>query len=348
MASKKLQSPPYLGTGSTLLNMAISNRWDGGIMAGTYAFIVGDSSAGKTFVALTCFAEACINPDFKDHRLIHDNVENGAHMDFGFFFGQKVADRVEAPAVCTDDRPLCSQSVEEFYFNVDDAIEDGRPFIYVLDSMDALTSDQESEKFQEIKKAAQTGKEISGSYGDGKAKKNASMIRQMITRLPANNSILIVITQTRDNIKSPRGGKTRSGGHALKFYAGVEMWLSIKEQITKQVQKKVRQIGTLSKVRIKKNRQNGQDHTVILPIYHSYGIDDLGACVDYLISEGRWAKAAKATKIKAPEFEFEGTPAALIKKVEEEGREDELREVVQETWRDIMSQCKLRRKRRYE
>ena len=42
-----------LGTGSTLLNLAISGKTCGGFPAGKYVFFVGDSSSGKTFLALT-------------------------------------------------------------------------------------------------------------------------------------------------------------------------------------------------------------------------------------------------------------------------------------------------------
>jgi len=55
-----------LSTGSTLLNLACSGRVNGGFLKGFYYFIVGDSKSGKTFLSLTCLAEASINKDFDD------------------------------------------------------------------------------------------------------------------------------------------------------------------------------------------------------------------------------------------------------------------------------------------
>ena len=61
----------YLGTGSTLLNLACTGKLQGGFLKGHYYSVVGDSSSGKTFLALTCFAEAAINKNFKEFRLIY-------------------------------------------------------------------------------------------------------------------------------------------------------------------------------------------------------------------------------------------------------------------------------------
>jgi hypothetical protein len=53
-----------LSTGSTLLNLACSDRPDAGYFKGAYYYLVGDSQAGKTWLLLSCFAEACRNPQF--------------------------------------------------------------------------------------------------------------------------------------------------------------------------------------------------------------------------------------------------------------------------------------------
>ena len=106
-----------LGSGSTLLNLACTNKPYGAFQKGKYYLFVGDSQSGKTFLALTCMAEASISKHFKDYRIIYDNVEDGALMDIRRFFGDAVAERLEAPSAAG-----CSKTVEEFYYNVDDAI----------------------------------------------------------------------------------------------------------------------------------------------------------------------------------------------------------------------------------
>lgn len=354
---QELTEKDYLSTGSTLLNLAITGHPFWGFAKGHYYYLVGDTQSGKTWLSLTCLAEASINPNFDNYRFIFDNGEEGALMNIEKFFGKKVAERIEAPRIVKK-VPTCSYTLEDFYFNVDDALEDGRPFIYILDSMDSLTSEQELDKFEERKKAIRKGKVPKGMMVDGKAKINSQDLRQLITPLKKSGSILIIINQTRDNLKMGYGAplKTRSGGHAPSFYACLELWSSVGGKITKdvriqnyvigkQTKMKKRDIGTLCKVRIKKNRMTGKDRTITIPIYHSFGIDDIGCCVDYLTDEFRWRR--ERSKVFAPDFKKTLTRDKLIKYIEEHNKETDLRNIVAEVWNTVEKQCEIKRKFRY-
>lgn len=347
---QRLRSQDLLSTGSTLLNLATSGDWKGGLEKGRYYFLVGDSSSGKTFLSLTCFAEAMRHSEFSKYRLIHDDVEGGALMDFEKFFGKKVAERIEPPAGTKED-PIYSQSIEDFYFHVTDLLEEGKPLIYVLDSMDALTSKYELKKFDERKKASQKGTEAKGDFGDGKAKINSIGIRKILPMLRDTGSILLVINQTRDNINAgmfdPK--KTRSGGYALTFYATLELWSSVGEKLKKAVRGKDRIVGITAKIQVKKNRLTGRTWMVELPIYYELGIDDVGSCVDYLIKEGTWKRAStggiKVTGI-GPTVTMKRIP--LIKHIEANDLVDDVRELVAQTWKEIEAGCLMGRKPRYE
>lgn len=337
-----------LSTGSTLLNLACSGRPDVGFLIGHFYFLVGDSSSGKTFLTLTSFAEAANRPRFKDYRLIYDNGEDGALMDLKKFFGPKMTSRLEPPAAMTSSgEPVCSTTVEEFYYHLDDALDSGKPVLYALDSMDVLTSEDEREKFAERKEAFRKGKTAPGSYGDGKAKKNSSNLRRCLHKLRETESVLLIVNQTRDNLGfgAQFNPKTRSGGRALTFYATLELWSSVKGPIKKRVNGKEHQIGVQCQVRVKKNRITGRDCKVTVPIYWSVGIDDVGGCVDYLIEEGHWKKTKGG--VAAPEFDFAGTRDELIALVEEGGLEKELRKTVTSVWKSIEVACRVERKKRY-
>jgi RecA/RadA recombinase len=340
----------YLRTGSTLLDLACSGSIAGGLIKGRYFFFVGDSASGKTFLALTCLAEATKNHHFDNYRFVYDNAEDGALMDIGRFFGDAVAGRLEPPERAKDGTPWPSTTIEEFYFHLDDAWNtyraDERPFIYILDSMDSLSSQDEERKFRELKTASRKGKEDTvGSYGDGKAKKNSAGIRRIMPMLRESKSILIVISQTRDSLGFGFEPKTRAGGHALRFYATVELWSAVKEHIKKTVRDKPREVGVVCKVAVKKNRETGRQRTVEVPIYHSYGIDDIGSCIDYLIGEGHWKRVGNT--VAAPELGFSGTRGGLIHHIEEAGLEQDLRDVVGDVWQEIEDACDLKRKSRY-
>lgn len=347
---KPRDSDNLLSTGSTLLNLNLTGDWRGGLVKGKYFFFVGDTSSGKTFFTCTCFAEAAINPSFADYRFIHDNVEIGALMNFEKFFGKEAAARIEPPAKNDDGSPKYSTTDDEFYFNVDDAFAAGKPFIYVLDSMDALTSRAEMKKFREHKVANRTNKEAAGDFGDGKAKRNSRGLRTLLHRLESTGSILVIINQTRDNVDAGLFGpkKTRSGGRALSFYATAEMWTSVAGKIVKSVRGKERKVGITSKIEIKKNRITGRDRSCTIPIKYAYGIDDVDSCIEYLLQEGHWKKSG--TKINTGgQFECDTSIAksALITKIEESGWENELRKQVASVWNEIEEACVEPRKSRY-
>ena len=341
--ANKLQGP-LLSTGSTLLNLACSGSVSGGFLAGHYYLLVGDASAGKTFLAISCLAEACLDPVFSDHRLIYDNIEDGCLLDLKKLFNDEVERRIEPPA--TDgDEPRYSGTVEEFYYNLDDAVKDGRPFIYILDSMDALTSAEEDVGFDKRKKASRDKQEVSGSYGVGKARRNSEGLRRVINGLKSTNSILIVLCQTRADLGPGYSQKTRSGGFALRFYATIEVWASIKRTIKKNIRGKDRAIGVEVLWKVKKNRETGMLYEVSFDIYPSYGIDDLGSCVDYLVSEGHWKVAGR--KIQATELGLSLSREKLISAIERGGLVGNVRALVNQCWHQIEDDGKVKRANRY-
>lgn len=338
-----------LSSGCTLLNLACTNSPYGAFPKGKYIFLVGDSSSGKTFLSMTCLAEAMADERFKHYRIIYDNVEDGMLMNVSKLFGRRVAERIEPPARDrTLKQDLFSSTIEEFYFNLDDAIKERKPFIYILDSMDGLSSKAEGEKFEAHKRVFRgkgTKKDEAGSYGDGKAKANSEGLRKALKGLRDTGSILIVISQTRDNIGFGFEKKTRSGGRALRFYATLEIWSSLNGSIKKVIQGKPRKIGINVDLKVKKNRVTGEETEVSTAIYPSYGIDDIGSCIDYLVSEGWWH--AKDKTINARELEILAPRSKLIQRIEEEGLYRKLQKTVGQCWRSVKEACALKRTNRY-
>lgn len=332
----------YLSTGSTLVNLAMTGNPDWGYLIGHYYLLTGDSRSGKTWMALSALAEAANNPDFNNYRLIYDDVERGALMNKSRFFGKKLSKRIETP----DDG--YSYLIEDFYFNVWRALEGDQPFIYIEDSMDSLTSEQEKSKFQERKTARERNKETTGTMTDGKAKINSQDLRQVLTPLHNKKSILIVIRQTRDRIGlgAKFQPKTSSGGHAPKFYAGIELESKVIGQVKKTVRGKIRQIGTFCEFRTRKNRLQGNDSKVVVPILRSAGIDDVGSCVDFLVEEKRWPK--NNSTINAVDIDIKGSREKIIRHIERNDLERDVKEYVADTWEEIEEACNVKRKPRYE
>jgi len=337
----KKKNPKIKGvnTGITTLNMAITGHPRIGILDGHYYLFVGDSQAGKTWVSHTILAEASINPNYDDYRLIYDDVEGGALMDMERFFGKRLVERMEVQH---------SETLEQSYDSIDDALERGEKFILIQDSNDALDVEADIKKTNTLRKKRKEGtqEKESGTYGTAKAKLNSTRLRSFIPKLKKSGSILIIISQTRENLGFGFETKTRAGGKALRFYATIELWLSIKGKIKKTIKGKQRGIGILSEIRIKKNRVQGKDQTCWVPIYYTAGIDDVGANVQWLVDENHWKKAKGG--ISAPEFDFVGSQDNLIQLIEEDERERELQKLVRDVWREIERQSEVKRKNKYK
>jgi RecA/RadA recombinase len=349
MGSAVLSKRLAVSTGSTLLNLACSGRYDVGFVSGCYYFIVGDSTSGKTWISLSCFAEAARRKEFDNYRLIYDNVEDGVLFDVGAYFGRKVAERMEPPSVDEDGQPVYSTTVESFYAHLMDALDKKQPFIYVLDSQDALDSIAARDRFEDNRKALKLGKDLAASYGDGKAKYHSEHIRTVLSGIRDTGSILIIIGQTRDNLGFGFEKRVRSGGRALRFYAQLEIWTSVAEKIKRQVRGKQRTIGIKCLAEVKKNRLTGRvgkDRAVLIPIFYGYGIDDVGSVVEFLVNEGCWKKHRGV--IQAPEFDFEGNEEELIQKIQQRNLYKKLFDTVQSLWDELEEACRIQRIPRYE
>lgn len=341
-----------LSSGVTVLNVHLTGTATGGYRAGKYYVIVGDSSAGKTWLVFSAFAEAKASADFAGYRLIYDPVEDGADFDVARYFGEKVAEAVESP---TGEPGGCSFTVEDFDDNLrramDEAEKTGIPFIYALDSTDGLTSADDELKAEDQRKAREKGTKTSGSYGMSKAKRLKSILRHATSTngLRKTGSILIVLCQTIDNVGFGFEDKTRSGGNAITFFATADLWLSVKKTLTKaKVRGKDRPIGIETKVVIKKNRVTGKKYEKTgFVIYHSVGIDDIGSSINYLLEEGYWKKSGSgivASGISDDPMGYED----LVHYIEENNLEGKLRVAVKRCYREIAEAVAVVRKKRYE
>jgi RecA/RadA recombinase len=329
--------------GSALFNLACSDRHYGAYKAGTMINIVGDSSSGKSILVLSGMAAVANNPKFDDYRLIYDDAEFADSFDHKKLFGTKFKDRVEAPG------ETASTTIEQFFDHIMDAVDAGKPFIYCLDSFDAIDADDEIKKEydnREHRKAGNLSK-IKGSFQATKQKKASQMFRQICGKLKETKSLLIIISQTRDNLSGMGfSTKYRAGGKALKFYASIEAWLANKGSIKKTYQGNTHKIGVQSIIKIEKNKFTGKRKEAEISIYHDYGVDDIEACIEYLIKNKFWVQ--KGNTIHAEGLHVEMTKNKLIQFIEEKGKERVLFSLTQQCWKETEEALKLNRKEKFE
>lgn len=357
---KMLKKQHLLSSGSTMLNLACTNTPHGFMIGGKYYLLVGESEAGKTWLAMTLLAESTMHSRFQKHKIIYDDIEEGANMDMEFYFGKSTASRIEAPEPDRKDSfgipcPY-SETIEQLYDSLErhlgEAEENGHGIIYIVDSMDSLTSEAELKKAKENTTARKKNKETSGSYGDGKAKINSSNVRRIVGRLGRSNSILIIVCQERDDLAAMFDTKVFSGGRSLRFYATLQLWLKKKKDIEVTIRGKKRALGSMSEVNVYKNRLTGEKHKkVALPIYINSGIDDVGSMVEWLLEEKYWEGGkTDVSKIQAVDFKVDLSRELLVRHIEDNGLEEQLKEIVCSLWAEIMSLTadKVKRKRKYK
>jgi len=345
-SSMKIDPAKLVPTGSITFNLECSSRIEGAFALGKLINIIGDSSAGKTLFALTTFAECSLQERFDDFEFIYDDVEAANEFDLPYLFGNKVNDRI--------DQTIRSKTIEEFNDNLARALEDDKKFIYILDSFDGLTSEAAIKKDSENRTKREKGNKTDGSYGDGKAKKASEMFSQRIQDLSDHGSLLIIISQTRDNIGfgAKFTPKVRSGGKALRFYAAHEIWLACE----KKEKKGKRTVVTNVIAKITKNKLTGRHGEAYFPILFDYGVDNIVGCINFICDEGNWtdAKGVVNTNGFAPNSldskkkEKKGTnKAQLILYIENNNLEDDLFQICQETYDSIMEKLRPQRKRKY-
>lgn len=346
----------WLHTGSVIMNIKCSggNPY-GGYREGRIESVIGDSDAGKTVLVMTGLAHAANNPDFDNYRIIVDDAEEADSFDHEKLFGEEFAKRLEAPGKDEQGEPQNSETIEMFSDHVNQACDlaekTGKPFIYVLDSLDSIDSDKEI-KLELHNRKAREEKNISkikDSFGGDKPKYLSRFFRQTRTRLKRTRSFLIIICQTRDNLNAFSFKKqTVAGGRARKFYSSIECWLARVKEITRTLRNKKYPIGIETLIKISKNKFTGKKGSINVSIYPSYGVDDIGSCIDFLLETGHWTKSK--TKIKAKEFNITAPLPKLIKHIEKKKkvREKILFELCSDVYLMIEKELSLDRKKKFD
>jgi len=348
-------SPPekklvLLPTGSTMLNLACSDSPFVGFAAGTVVNIVGDKSAGKTLLTLTCMACIANDKKYDDYKIIYDDAEHASQFDIEYLFGKKTSERIEPPRRDKEGFPHSSSNVEEFWAHIGLRIKKNEKFIYVLDSYDSLGSDEDVAFEKALIAGIEKDKEVKegGGYGTKGAKTLSKMFRTIIEGLKATESLLIVVSQVRETINALPFQKKyyRAGGKALGHYAFHEIWLRVDGQIKETKSKRI--IGHTVTATTDKNKVTGKLRTASFNTYYDYGVDDTTSCVEFMIKEGGWKKDnSPIVPVGLWEDQRFQNKNVLVEAIESNNEEKKLAMICGRKWREIEDSLKLNRKRRF-
>jgi RecA/RadA recombinase len=349
---KKIDISTLIPSGSTMLNLACSDNPYGAFALGRIVTLPGGSASGKTMLMLTMLAECANDKRFDDYNLIYDDGEETCDgFDIKYLFGNKLAKRIIPPQSDENNGPLHSKTIQDFKANILTLVKKEQPFIYILDSLDSLTSDEELKK--EYRQALVKAKdpeavnELKGSYKTEKAKAIGETLRMINNKIKHTKSALFIVQQERANIGVTFGPKkTTSGGMAPFFYSTHQVWLNLRIAITREVKKQKRKIGHKITVTIKKNKITGKLRNVEFDIYYDYGLDDISSCTDFLVSADHWKKVG--SRINAFDLDLSGSKNTLIENIERQRKQKELQEITGKVWLEIEESLRLDRERRFK
>ena len=336
-AAAKQLPPANLSLGNTMFNLAVSGNIDVGVGPGRYAWFSGSSSSGKSWLTLAVLAEAARNPAYDKHKLVFFDQERGATFSLAQFFGKRAASRIEIMNV---------GSLEALYDKLTALMKEG-PIVAVLDSFDALTDEAALDKIDEDAKAREANKETAGSYQMAHARIHSSRLRVLVNELAETGSVFLGISQERDAVNAGLyEPKTKvSGGRALKYWSSVQVVTSVAGKVEKDIKGKKRLLGRKVRLKVEKNRISGKERDVVLSFIPGFGIDEIGSMVDWLTEE-KYLEVSGG-RIKTPWYDAAYYREDLIKHIEDDDREQELKDFTQVSWDDLEGMLTITRKPRY-
>lgn len=253
----------FISSGCKVLDLALGGGW----ARRRIANIVGDKSTGKTLLCIEASANFAMSVPKGIIR--YRESEAAFDEDYARALGLPV-DRVDFGD------PI--DTVEDLFEDLEDCAKKARqPELYIVDSLDALSSRAELKR-----------KIDEPTYGGEKAKMMSQLFRRLVRAIGGKDLTIIIVSQVRSKIGIVFGKKeTRTGGRALDFYASQALWLKQIGTLTKTVDKTKRATGITIKGKVEKNKIGLPFRTAEFDVLFGYGIDDLGAGLDYLDKAGR-------------------------------------------------------------
>lgn len=346
----------YLSTGSTLLDLAVSGLYPGGVGCGRITHIYGDSSTAKSVLVqeilgscqraggTAVFADAECTLDMGRARdLFGLNVgdwdDEGRREER---VGLKFADLVEKlPGGSFLYR--VPETMEALYDGeIGEAlalVEAGKltaPVVFGVDSLSALPS------VGDLDKSLTDGK----SWGD-RAKTNSAGFRKYVRRMADDDVSVVAVDQTRDKIGVVFGDKTTvSGGRAIEFYASTRILLKHIRRV-ENANKMV--VGVQIKATVKKNKIAPPFREAVFTVLFDYGVDDVRDCLEWLVENSKAVQSKAALGGSWYSWGEERLGAgieAAIRGIEDRKLEADLRAEVARVWGVLYAPLDRKRRER--
>ena len=300
--------PDWVSTGSTVLDLAISNRPNGGFPVSKIVEITGLEQSGKYLVASHIIA----NTQKKKGIAVYIDTESSLNAQFLEAIGVDVEKMVYLPLETVED---IFDAIEDVIIKVREKNQD-KLITIVVDSVAAATT--------KIESAADFEK-------DGYATQKAIIIskaKRKITNLIGKEKILLVFTnQLRQKMGAmPFADQyTTSGGKALQFHSSVRLRLKQVGKLKEKINGVEEIVGSEVEVAVVKNRMGPPNRKIRFNVFYRQGIDDFGGWLklmkNYKVVKQSGPVCKYIDKVTGEEITFSGKDLELICKERPEVRE---------------------------
>lgn len=254
----------WVKTGSSMLDIAISNNPDGGFPVGRIIEITGLEASGKSLLA----AHALANTQKAGGVGVFIDTENAVSEEFLTAIGVDIQSLLYVQLDTVED---IYEAITNIVTNIRETNKD-RLVTIVVDSMAAASTKIEMESDFD-----------KDGWATSKAIVNSKAMRK-ITQLIGRQKVCLIFTnQLREKLGVMFGDPwTTSGGHALKFHASVRLRLKAIGQIKAKVNGIEQVVGIKTQAQVIKNRCGPPLRKVEFDIYFDSGIDDVGGWLNIL------------------------------------------------------------------
>ena len=249
----------WVSTGSPMLDLAISNRPNGGLPVGRITEITGLEGSGKSLLA----AHSIADTQKKGGLGVYIDTENAMNQEFLEAIGVDIKKMLYVPL----------ETVEDIFEAIDSIIESVRS----SDKKKLVTIVVDSVA------GASTKVEISADYDQaGYATQKAIIISKAmrkVTNLIGRERISLIFTnQLRTRLGVSFGDPwTTSGGKAIAFHSSCRLRLKQMGQLKSKVGGVDQVVGIKTRAQVIKNRMGPPLRSVDYDIYFDSGIDNYGS-----------------------------------------------------------------------
>lgn len=257
----------WVSTGSSLLDLAISNRPNGGLPVGRIVELQGMEASGKSLI----MAHVLANTQKKGGLAVYIDTENALSEEFLRAIGVDVNNMLYIPLETIED---IFEAVENIIETVRKSSKD-RLVSIVVDSVSAATT--------KIEQEADYDKD---GWATAKAIVMSKAMRKITNVIGKQRVLLLCASQLREKMGVMFGDKyTTSGGKALGFHASCRIRLKGIGKLKSGSGKTETIIGVQTEAQVIKNRMGPPFKKAVFDVYFSSGIDDynswLGLMKDY-------------------------------------------------------------------